>query len=77
MATQGLKYAWIKLNMPQKYLNMQEYDLIMLNLLEYACIYLNKQSSEFWMCLMQYIRSLYKLLSNYQDRSIFRTLPHI
>ena len=56
---------------------MQEYDLTMLNLLEYACIYLNEQSYEFRMCLIQYIRSLYKLLSNYQDRSIFRTLSHM
>ena len=26
---------------------MREYTLIMLNMLEYACIYLNKQSSEY------------------------------
>ena len=49
---------------------MREYGLIMLNILEYACIYLDKQSSEYARVLnvsdtVHSIRSLYKLLSRY------------
>ena len=50
-----------------------EYAWIMLNMLEYACIYPNKQSSEcakiLNMCdAVHSLRSLYKLLSSYRDR---------
>ena len=49
---------------------MCEYALTMLGMLEYACIYLNKQSSECDKVLIvsdpvHSIRSLYKLLSSY------------
>ena len=44
----------------------------MLNILEYACIYLNKQSSEY-----KCTESMYKLLSSYQDRGVSRTLSNI
>ena len=48
---------------------MREYALIMLNVLEYTCTYLNKQSSEYARILnlfdtVQSIMSLYKLLSS-------------
>ena len=47
----------------------------MLIMLEYACLYLNKQSFEFArvlkVCAAVYSkRSLYKLLSSYRDRSL-------
>ena len=45
--------------------------LITLNMIEYTGTYLEKtvlNMPEFWMCLMQYITSLYKLLSSYRDR---------
>ena len=37
----------ICLNNALKYLNTREYILIMLNMLEYISLYLNKQSSEY------------------------------
>ena len=63
-------------------INMGEYDLIMMNMLEYACIYLNKQSSEYVKILdvfdaVHSICSLYKLLNSYQDRGVLRTLSNI
>ena len=51
---------------------MREYALILLNVLQYATIYLNKQSFEYI-----FAESLYKLLSSYRDRGTFRTLPNI
>ena len=50
---------------------MSEYALIMLNMLNYACIYLNKQSSEYTVFLNvsdagHSKKPLYKLLSSYQ-----------
>ena len=61
---------------------MREYALIMLNMLEYACIYLNKQSSKYTRILnvsdgVHSIRSLYKLLSSYRDRHIQNTVKHL
>ena len=58
---------------------MCEYALVMLNMLEYARIYLNKESSEYARILnvsdaVHSIRSLCKLLSSYRDRDVFRTL---
>ena len=52
---------------------MREYVLIMLNMTEYAGIYLEKQSAEYARILIvsdavHIIMSLYKLLSSYQDR---------
>ena len=44
--TQGAEYVRKSLNMPEEYLRMREYALTMLNVLEYARIYLNKQSSQ-------------------------------
>ena len=49
---------------------------------KYAWIYLNKQSSKHTRILnvcnaVHSIRSLYKLLSSYRDRSVFRALPKI
>ena len=59
-----------------------EHALITLNMFEYACIYLNKQSSEYARIpnvsdSVHSIRSLYKLLSSYQDRDVFRTLKYL
>ena len=56
--------------------------LIMLNMLEYVCIYLNKQSSEYARILnvsnaAQTIWTLCKLLSSYRDRCVFRTLSKL
>ena len=63
-------------------LNICEYVLIMLNIIKYASIYLQKQSTEY--ARFQYmsdavhrIRSLYKLFSSYQDRSIQNTVKHL
>ena len=47
----------------------------MLNILEYPCIYLNKQSSEYTRILNisdagHSIRSLYKLMSSHRDSTI-------
>ena len=47
----------------------------MLRMLEYACMYLKKQSSEYGKILnvsdaVHWIKSLFKLCSSYQDRQI-------
>ena len=59
---------------------MHEYALIMLNMIEYVSIYLKTRvmnMSEFLMSdAVHSIRSLYKLLSSYQDRSIQNTVKH-
>ena len=59
---------------------MREYALVMLSMLEYE--YLNKQSSKRARILnasdaVHIIRSLFKVLSNFQDKSVFRTLLNI
>ena len=51
-------------------------------MIEYAGIYLTKQSAEYARILnvsdaVHSIRSLYKLLSSYRDRGVFRTLSNI
>ena len=54
---------------------MCEYALIMLHTPEYACINLNKQSSECIfdaVCAVYSIWSLYKSLSSYQDSQTFK-----
>ena len=61
---------------------MREYTLITLNMIEYACIYLEKQSAEYARILnvsnaVHSIRSMYKLLSSFQDRDAFRALSNI
>ena len=61
---------------------MRGYALITLNMIDYAGIYLKKQRSEYVRILnvsygVHSIRSLYKLLSSYQDRAVFRTLSNI
>ena len=61
---------------------MRKYISVMVNMLEYACIYLNKQSSKYARILNMFdavhsIRSLYKLLSNYQDRRIWNTFKQL
>ena len=66
-------------------LNKTEYASIMLNMLVYACISLNKLSTENVRTLNMSdavigIRSLYKLMSSYRDRalySVFRPLSNI
>ena len=63
-------------------LSICEYVLIMLNIIKYASIYLQKQSTEYarfqYMSdAVQSIRSLNKLLSSYQDRSIQNTVKHL
>ena len=52
-----------------------------LNMVEYAGIYLKKQSTEYARILNVFdvvhsIRSLYKLLSSYRDRNVFRALSN-
>ena len=73
---------YLSLNMPLQLLNMRAYALAMLNMLEYACIYLNKQSSQYARILNVFdavhrIKSLYKKVSGYWDKGVFRTLPNI
>ena len=56
--------------------------LNMLNMIEYAGIYLKKQSAEYARILnvteaVHSTRSVYKLLISYRDRLIFRTLSNI
>ena len=51
-------------------------------MIKYAGIYLKKQSAEYARILnvsdaVHSIRSLYKLLSSYRDRDVFRTLSNI
>ena len=58
---------------------MREYASITLNIIEYAGIYLKKQSAEYGKILNVFdvvhsIRSQYKLLSSYSDRYLFRLL---
>ena len=54
----------------------------MLNMIEYASIYLKKQSAEYARILnvldaVHSIRSLYKLLSSYRDRRVQNTVKHL
>ena len=63
--------------MPLQCINMREYALIMLNMIECASIYLNNQKAEYARILsvsdaVHSVRSLYKLLSSYRDRDVFR-----
>ena len=54
-----------------------------MSMLEYAVIYLKKQSTEYARSILNVsdavhsTRSLYKLLSSYRDRDVFRTLSNI
>ena len=62
---------------------MSEYALIALNMIEYAGMYLKKQSVEYTRIILKVsdavlsIRSLYNLLSSYQDRPIQNTVKHV
>ena len=62
---------------------MREYALITLNMIEYAGIYLKKKRSAEYARIrnvadgVHSIGSLYKLLSSYRDRDVFRTLSNI
>ena len=61
---------------------MREYALITLDMIKYVGIFLKKESAEYDRILnesdaVDSIRSLYKLLSSYRDRDIFRALPNI
>ena len=61
---------------------MSGYALITLNMIEYAGIYLKNQSAKYSRILnvsdtAHSVRSLYKLLSSYRDRDVFRTLSNI
>ena len=58
---------------------MREYFSLTLNMIEYAGIYLKKQSAEYTRILnvsdaVHSIKSLYKLLSSCRQRDVFRTL---
>ena len=61
---------------------MSEYALITLNVIEYADVYLKKQSAEYARIILNVsdavhnIRSL-NLLSSYQDRCIQNTVKHL
>ena len=51
-------------------------------MIEYASIYLKKQSAEYARILNVFdavhsVRSLYKLLSSYQDRRVQNTVKHL
>ena len=61
---------------------MREYAVIMLNVLEYVCIYLNRQSFEYASILnvsdaVHITRPLFKLLSTYRDRISEYTLKNL
>ena len=61
---------------------MRDYASVMVSMIEYTCIYLNKQSAQYARILdvldvVYSVRSLYKLLSSYGDRDLFRTLSNI
>ena len=61
---------------------MSGYVLITLNMIEYAGICLKNQSAKYSRILnvsdaVHSVRSLYKLLSSYRDRDVFRTLSNI
>ena len=63
---------------------MREYALIVLDMIEYSRIYLKKKkkSAEYARILsvsdaVHSIRLLYKLLSSYRERDVFRTLWNI
>ena len=61
-------------------LNKPEYVLIMMNVVEDAWIYLNKQSSEYVRILNMsdaVQKLLRKVLSSYRNRSVFRELSNI
>ena len=63
-------------------LHKLEYALIMLNMLEYLCIYLKKQSSECVRILnvssaIHSMRSMFKLLSSNWDRHIQYTVKYL
>ena len=54
----------------------------MLNMIEYASIYLNKYSAEYARIMnvsdaLHRIRSLYKLPGSYRDRHIRNTVKHL
>ena len=62
---------------------MHKYDLLTLNMIDYAGIYLKKQSVEYARIILNVSdavhskRSLYSLLSSYRDRDVFRILSNI
>ena len=61
---------------------MREWSSITLNMIEYAGIYLEKQSAQYAISLnlsnaVHSIRSLYKLLSSYRERHIQNTVKHL
>ena len=61
---------------------MCQYASVLLNIIEYTYIYLKTQSAEYARILnmsdaVHNIRSMYKLLSSYRDRDVFRTLSNI
>ena len=79
--TQGVEFAWISLSMTYWCINMRGYVSITLNIVEYAGIYLKKQSAEYARILNESdavysIWPLYKLLSSILTH-VFRTLPNI
>ena len=61
---------------------MSEYPSIMLNMVEYTDVYLKKQNPEYARIILNVsdavhsIRSLYNLLSSYQDRHIQNTVKY-
>ena len=70
------------LNMPEHASIMSQYVLITLNMIEYASIYLKKQSAEYARILnmsdaVHNKRSLNKLQSSYRDRRIQNTVEHL
>ena len=61
---------------------MREYPLMMLNMIEYADVYLKKQSAEYARIILNVfdavhsIRSLYNLISRYRDIHIQNTVKY-
>ena len=61
---------------------MHQYASLVLSLIEYGDIYLKIQSVEYARILnvsdtVHSVRSLYKLMSSYRDRYVFKTLSDI
>ena len=72
--------CWICLSKSEFTFNMYEYAFTMLDMLEYAWINLNEQSSEYARVVsdaVHSIRPLYKWLSSYRDRLIQNTVNHL
>ena len=63
--------------MPEQCLNMNGYALIMLNMIEYANIYLKKQSAEYARIILNVSDAVHSIRSlNVTETDVFRTLSN-